>query len=100
LLGALLRTRRSPSPSPDPWPGPALASWYESPPQNGFPLHLQFPNLAQAFKLYKLAAQNSDPRVWCRCRYKGIHELELWFATERDRTRVLMLVRLHGLGAT
>jgi hypothetical protein len=80
------------------WPKQRLATWHEGPPQQGFPLRLEFWRLPQAFKAYKIAGANSQPPAWCRCRYREMHELEFWFASERDRTRTAMLVQLQGLG--
>jgi hypothetical protein len=81
------------------WPEEKLATWRDAPPKHGFPMRLEFRCLAQAFKAYKLATANSEDRAWCRCRYREMHELEFWFVTQRDRTRVAMLVQLHGLGS-
>jgi hypothetical protein len=81
------------------WPAQKLAAWHDAPPKHGFPMRLEFRRLAQAFKAYSLATTNSEAQVWCRCRYREMHELEFWFATQRDRTRLAMLVQLHGLGS-
>jgi hypothetical protein len=81
------------------WPEQELAAWRDSPPKRGFPIRLEFLSLAQAFKAYNLATANSEARVWCRCRYREMHELGFWFATQRDRNRVAILVQLHGLGS-
>jgi hypothetical protein len=81
------------------WPEQKLALWPSALPEHGFPMRLEFRRLAEAFKAYKIASANSVDRIWCRCRYRDMHELEFWFATERDRTRFAMLVQLHGIGS-
>ena len=96
ILATLVRARRSST--EEAWPEQKLAAWSDAPPKHGVPMRLEFRRLAQAFKTYKIATTNSEAGVWCRCRYREMHELEFWFATERDRTRVAMLVQLHGLG--
>jgi hypothetical protein len=97
MVATFVRARRSST--EEVWPEQKLAAWRDVPPKHGLPLRLEFRRLAQAFKAYKIATANSEPRVWCRCRYREMHELEFWFATERDPTRVAMLVQLHGLGS-
>ena len=99
LLGMLATfIRAHGSSTEEPWPGQKLAAWRDAPPKHGFPMRIEFRRLAQAFKAYRMATANSEARVWCRCRYREMHELEFWFASQRDRTRVAMLVQLHGLG--
>ena len=97
MLATFVRARGSST--EEPWPEETLAAWRDVPPKHGFPMRIEFQCLAQAFKAYSLATTNSDGRVWCRCRYREMHELEFWFAAQRDRTRVAMLVQLHGLGS-
>src|SRR5262252_8697932 len=97
MLVAFVRTRRSST--EEAWPEQKLAAWRDAPPNHGFPVRLEFQRLAQAFKAYSLASANSEARLWVRCRYCEMHQLEFWFASERDRTRVAMLVQLHGLGS-
>jgi hypothetical protein len=97
VLATFVRARRSST--EEAWPEQKLATWRSTPPKHGFPMRLEFSRLAQAFKAYTMATANSEARVWVRCRYRDVHELEFWFAAERDRTRVAMLVQLHGLGS-
>jgi hypothetical protein len=97
MLATFVRARRSST--EEAWPEQKLATWRSAPPKYGFPMRLEFSCLAQAFKAYNLAMANSEARVWVRCRYRDVHELEFWFATQRDRTRVATLVQLHGLGS-
>jgi len=97
MLATFVRARGPPI--EEAWPEQNMAVWSDAPPKHGFPMRLEFRRLAQAFKTYKIATANSEARVWCRCRYREMHELEFWFAGERDRTRVAMLVQLHGLGS-
>jgi hypothetical protein len=97
MLATFVRARASST--EEAWPEQKLATWRDAPPKNGFPIRLEFLSLAQAFKAYKIARANSDDRIWCRCRYRDMHEIEFWFATQRDRTRFAMLVQLHGLGS-
>jgi hypothetical protein len=100
LLGLLVTFVRSRRLSREQaWPEKKLASWRSAPPEHGFPMRVEFRRLVQAFKAYKLAGANSEAAIWCRCRYREMHELEFWFATQRDRTRFAMLVQLHGLGS-
>ena len=97
MLAAFVRARGS---STEPaWPEQKLAAWRDAPPKHGFPIRIEFQRLAQAFRAYSLATTNSEAQVWCRCRYREMHELEFWFAAQRDRTRVATLVQLHGLGS-
>ena len=97
MLATFVRARGSLT--EETWPEQKLAAWRDPPPKRGFPMRLEFRRLAQAFKAYGLATTNSEAQVWCRCRYREMHELEFWFATQRDQTRVAMLVQLHGLGS-
>ena len=97
LLATFVRARRSPT--EEVWPEQKIAAWRDAPPKHGFPMRLEFQCLAQAFKAYNLATTNSEARIWVRCRYREMHEVEFWFAAQRDRTRVAMLVQLHGLGS-
>jgi hypothetical protein len=97
MLATFIRARASST--EEGWPEQKLAAWRDAPPTHGFPMRLEFQRLAQAFKAYNLATANSEARFWVRCRYREMHELEFWFATERDRTRVATLVQLHGLGS-
>ena len=100
LLGMLTAFVRARGPSPEEaWPEQKLAAWRDAPPMRGFSMRFEFRSLAQAFKAYSLATANSEAQVWCRCRYREMHELEFWFAAQRDRTRVATLVQLHGLGS-
>jgi hypothetical protein len=95
-IATLVRARRSST--VEEWPNERLAAWHEAPPKHGLPLRLEFHQLSEAFKAYKLAAANSKPRAWCRCRFRDMHELEFWFASERDRNRTAMLLQLHRSG--
>jgi hypothetical protein len=97
MLATFIRARGSST--EEAWPEQKLAAWRDAPPKHGFPMRLEFQRLAQAFKAYSLASANSEARLWVRCRYCEMHQLEFWFASERDRTRVAMLVQLHGLGS-
>ena len=97
MLATFLRARGSST--EEAWPEQTLAAWRAAPPTRGFRMRLEFRGLALAFKAYTLAIANTQSRIWCRCRYREMHELECWFANERDRTRVAMLVQLHGLGS-
>jgi hypothetical protein len=97
MLATFLRARGSST--GEAWPERKLAAWRDPPPTHGFPIRLEFRRLAQAFRAYSLATTNSEAQVWCRCRYREMHELEFWFATQRDRTRLATLVQLHGLGS-
>ena len=97
MLATFVTARRSLT--EEAWPDQKLAAWRDAPPKNGFPMRLEFQRLAQAFKAYKIATANSEARIWLRCRYREMHELEFWIAAQHDRTRVAMLVQLHGLGS-
>jgi len=85
-------------PRDEPWPTARLGDWNAIPPARGHALRIECEQVAAAFAAYKLAVANSNPPAWCRCRYRGRHELEFWFARAHERTRMAMLVTLHGLG--
>jgi hypothetical protein len=97
MIATLVRGHRSSV--REEWPTQRLAGWHEARPRRGVSLRFEFRHLSQAFKAYKIAVANSEPAAWCRCRYGETHEIEFWFAAERDRTRVAMLLQLHGLGS-
>jgi hypothetical protein len=97
MVATFVRARRSAT--VEAWPEQMLAVWCDAPPKHGFPMRLEFRGLPQAFKAYKIATANSEGAVWCRGRYREMHELEFWFSTQRDQTRFAMLVQLHGLGS-
>jgi len=96
MIPAFLRSRRTPR--AEHWPTTRLAPWCGVPPAHGHGLRIECHELSAAFKAFKVAAANSNPPAWCKCRYRGTHQLEFWFATAHERSRVAMLVTLHGLG--
>ena len=97
MLATFVRARGPPI--EEAWPEQRMAAWSAAPPKHGFPMRLEFWRLAQAFKTYKIAIANSETRVWCRCRYREMHELEFLVCYPARPNRVAMLVQLHGLGS-